>query len=51
MPRLPERAAAQVLGILGAAAILFGSVVALCQVETADQLGVSTLVCPYGSLT
>ena len=33
MPRLPDHAAAQVLGILAAAAILFGSVIALRQVR------------------
>jgi len=43
MPRMPERAAAQVLGILGAAAILFGSVVALRQMRLKLLIAYSTV--------
>jgi formate hydrogenlyase subunit 3/multisubunit Na+/H+ antiporter MnhD subunit len=43
MPRLPERAAAQVLGGLGAAAIIFGSVVALRQVRLKLLIAYSTV--------
>jgi formate hydrogenlyase subunit 3/multisubunit Na+/H+ antiporter MnhD subunit len=43
MPRMPERAAAQVLAILGAAAILFGSVVALRQVRLKLLIAYSTV--------
>jgi len=43
MPRVPERAAAQVLGILGAAAILFGSVVALRQARLKLLIAYSTV--------
>ena len=43
MPRLPDRAAAQVLGILAAAAILFGSVLALRQVRLKLLIAYSTV--------
>jgi multicomponent Na+:H+ antiporter subunit D len=43
MPGLPEQAAAQVLGILGAAAILFGSVVALRQARLKLLIAYSTV--------
>jgi formate hydrogenlyase subunit 3/multisubunit Na+/H+ antiporter MnhD subunit len=43
MPRMPERAAAQVLGILGAAAILFGSVLALRQARLKLLIAYSTV--------
>jgi multicomponent Na+:H+ antiporter subunit D len=43
MPRMPEPAAAQVLGILGAAAILVGSVVALRQVRLKLLIAYSTV--------
>src|SRR6516225_5671507 len=43
MPRMPERTAAQVLGILGAAAILVGSVVALRQVRLKLLIAYSTV--------
>jgi multicomponent Na+:H+ antiporter subunit D len=43
MPRMPEPAAAQVLGILGAAAILVGSVVALRQVRLKLLIAYSTI--------
>ena len=43
MPRMPERAAAQVLGVLGAAAILFGSVVALRQMRLKLLIAYSTV--------
>ena len=43
MPRLPERAAAQLLGILGAAAIIFGSVVALRQARLKLLIAYSTV--------
>jgi multicomponent Na+:H+ antiporter subunit D len=43
MPGMPERAAAQVLGVLGAAAILFGSVVALRQVRLKLLIAHSTV--------
>ncbi len=43
MPRLPDRAAAQLLGILGAAAILFGSVLALRQVRLKLLIAYSTV--------
>jgi multicomponent Na+:H+ antiporter subunit D len=43
MPRLPERAAAQFLGILGAAAIILGSVVALRQVRLKLLIAYSTV--------
>jgi len=43
MPRMPERAAAQVLAILGAAAILFGSVVALRQARLKLLIAYSTV--------
>jgi formate hydrogenlyase subunit 3/multisubunit Na+/H+ antiporter MnhD subunit len=43
MPRMPERAAAQVLGILGAAAIIFGSVVALRQARLKLLIAYSTV--------
>jgi formate hydrogenlyase subunit 3/multisubunit Na+/H+ antiporter MnhD subunit len=43
MPGLPEQAAAQVLGILGAAAILFGSVLALRQARLKLLVAYSTV--------
>jgi len=43
MPKIPERAAAQVLGILGAAAILFGSAVALRQARLKLLIAYSTV--------
>ena len=43
MPRLPERAATQVLGALGAAAIIFGSVVALRQARLKLLIAYSTV--------
>ena len=43
MPTMPERSAAQVLGILGAAAIFFGSVVALRQVRLKLLIAYSTV--------
>jgi formate hydrogenlyase subunit 3/multisubunit Na+/H+ antiporter MnhD subunit len=43
MPRMPERAAAQVLGVLGAAAIIFGSLVALRQVRLKLLIAYSTV--------
>jgi formate hydrogenlyase subunit 3/multisubunit Na+/H+ antiporter MnhD subunit len=43
MYRMPERVAAQVLGILGAAAILFGSVLALRQVRLKLLIAYSTV--------
>jgi multicomponent Na+:H+ antiporter subunit D len=43
MPRMPEPAAAQVLGILGAAAILIGSIVALRQVRLKLLIAYSTV--------
>jgi len=43
MPGLPEHAAAQVLGALGAAAIIFGSVVALRQVRLKLLIAYSTV--------
>jgi formate hydrogenlyase subunit 3/multisubunit Na+/H+ antiporter MnhD subunit len=43
MPRMPERAAAQVLGILGAAAILIGSIVALRQARLKLLIAYSTV--------
>jgi formate hydrogenlyase subunit 3/multisubunit Na+/H+ antiporter MnhD subunit len=43
MPRLSDREAAQVLGILGAAAILFGSVVALRQARLKLLIAYSTV--------
>jgi multicomponent Na+:H+ antiporter subunit D len=43
MPGIPERAAAQVLGILGAVAIIFGSVVALCQARLKLLIAYSTV--------
>src|SRR5215472_4289809 len=43
MPRMPERAAAQMLGILGAMAIIFGSVVALRQVRLKLLIAYSTV--------
>src|SRR5262245_63476474 len=43
MPRMPERAAAQVLGILGAAAIVLGSVVALRQQRLKLLIAYSTV--------
>ena len=43
MPRMPEPAAAQVLGILGAAAILLGSVVALRQARLKLLIAYSTV--------
>ena len=43
MPRVPERAAAQMLGTLGAAAILFGSVVALRQARLKLLIAYSTV--------
>jgi formate hydrogenlyase subunit 3/multisubunit Na+/H+ antiporter MnhD subunit len=41
--RMPERAAAQVLGVLGAAAILFGSILALRQVRLKLLIAYSTV--------
>ena len=43
MPRLPDHAAAQMLGILAAAAILFGSVIALRQVRLKLLIAYSTV--------
>ncbi len=43
MPRMPEPAAAQVLGILGAAAISYGSIVALRQVRLKLLIAYSTV--------
>jgi formate hydrogenlyase subunit 3/multisubunit Na+/H+ antiporter MnhD subunit len=43
MPRMPERAPAQVLGILGAAAILIGSIVALRQARLKLLIAYSTV--------
>src|SRR6516164_4598674 len=43
MPGMPERAAAQVLGILGATAIIFGSVVALRQARLKLLIAYSTV--------
>ena len=43
MHRMPERVAAQVLGILGAAAILFGSVLALRQMRLKLLIAYSTV--------
>src|SRR5262249_33865811 len=43
MPRLPEHAAAQVLGALGAAAIIFGSIVALRQIRLKLLIAYSTV--------
>ncbi|MGC2198624.1 MAG: proton-conducting transporter membrane subunit [Stellaceae bacterium] len=43
MPRMPERAAAQVLAILGAAAIIFGSIVALRQARLKLLIAYSTV--------
>src|SRR5271156_1204144 len=43
MPRLPHHAAAQVLGILAAAAILFGSVIALRQARLKLLIAYSTV--------
>src|SRR5262245_3686475 len=43
MPRMPEPAAAQVLGVLGAAAILVGSVVALRQARLKLLIAYSTV--------
>ena len=43
MPRLPDRATAQLLGILAAAAILFGSVLALRQVRLKLLIAYSTV--------
>ena len=59
MPRLPDHAAAQVIGILAAAAILFGSVIALRQVRlklliaysTVAQIGYLFLVFPLAGGT
>jgi formate hydrogenlyase subunit 3/multisubunit Na+/H+ antiporter MnhD subunit len=61
MPRLPDRAAAQLLGLLAAAAILIGSIVALRQARlkllvaysTVAQIGYLFLIFPLagGSLT
>ena len=56
MPRLPEHAAAQLLGALGATAIILGSVVALCQARlklliaysTVAQIGYLFLMFPLG---
>ena len=42
-PRMPERAAAQMLGVLGAAAILFGSILALRQVRLKLLIAYSTV--------
>src|SRR5262252_457522 len=42
-PRMPERAAAQMLGVLGAAAILVGSVLALRQVRLKLLIAYSTI--------
>lgn len=43
MPRMPDRAAAQVLGVLGAAAILLGSVLALRQARLKLLIAYSTV--------
>jgi multicomponent Na+:H+ antiporter subunit D len=43
MPSMPERAAAQVLGVLGAAAIIFGSIVALRQARLKLLIAYSTV--------
>jgi formate hydrogenlyase subunit 3/multisubunit Na+/H+ antiporter MnhD subunit len=43
MPRLPDRAASQMLGVLAAAAILFGSVLALRQVRLKLLIAYSTV--------
>src|SRR5499425_2666551 len=43
MPRMPERTAAQVLGLLGAAAIIFGSIVALRQARLKLLIAYSTV--------
>ena len=43
MPRMPERTAAQVLGALGAAAILFGSILALRQARLKLLIAYSTV--------
>jgi formate hydrogenlyase subunit 3/multisubunit Na+/H+ antiporter MnhD subunit len=43
MPLMPERAAAQVLGILGTAAIIFGSIVALRQARLKLLIAYSTV--------
>src|SRR6516225_3747590 len=43
MPGMPERAAAQVLGVLGAAAIIFGSIVALRQARLKLLIAYSTV--------
>lgn len=42
-PRMPERTAAQVLGVLGAAAILFGSILALRQARLKLLIAYSTV--------
>jgi multicomponent Na+:H+ antiporter subunit D len=42
IPELPQQAAKQILGTLGAAAILFGSVVALRQARLKVCIGYST---------
>src|SRR5271155_4427477 len=57
MPRLPDHAAAQVLGIMAAAAILFGSVIALRQdrlklliaYSTVAQIGYLFLIFPLAA--
>jgi formate hydrogenlyase subunit 3/multisubunit Na+/H+ antiporter MnhD subunit len=43
MPRLPEQAAAQLLGVLGAAAIIFGSALALRQARLKLLIAYSTV--------
>jgi len=43
MPRMPEAAAAQLLGVLGAAAIIFGSIVALRQIRLKLLIAYSTV--------
>jgi len=43
MPGMPERATAQILGVLGAAAIIFGSVVALRQARLKLLIAYSTV--------
>jgi multicomponent Na+:H+ antiporter subunit D len=43
MPRMPEPAAAQLLGALGAAAIIFGSIVALRQIRLKLLIAYSTV--------
>jgi hypothetical protein len=42
IPELPEQAARQILGTLGAAAILFGGVAALRQARSKVYIGYST---------